>query len=174
MWLLLILILLILLPFIYLLFAPFFIEIDSETNVYRLRFHRLASGSIVQTQGSLFLKAKILWHQYDIDLLASRNASPKKVSSGQPVKMDLSRNRPGIRISQIKAMLMSFRISKCSINIDTGDMPTNAILYPLFFIISWETGHMLMVNFQGKNSVTLDIRNSIARLAWAYVTASKK
>lgn len=156
------------------LFAPFFIEIDSETNLYRLRFHRLASGAIVQTQGSIFLKAKILWYQYDIDLLASRKVSPKKVSSGQPLKKDRPRNRHNISISQIKAMLMSFRISKCNINIDTGDMPTNAILYPLFFIMSWETGHTLMINFQGENSATLNIRNSIARLAWAYIMAFKK
>lgn len=154
-------------PFAYLLFAPFFIEIDSAMDLYRFRFHRLASVCLL-IDDSLYVDVKFLWWSKKYDLLKRQYAkTEKKVKiKKHPEKKTGHRN---IRMNRIWKVIQSFRFNRCFITFDTSDMPLNGILYPWFYMLSWKTGKTIMVNFCGENKVQLEIENSIARMLWAYI-----
>ena len=166
--------LLILLPFIYLLFAPFFIEIDSRSGLYRVRFLGLASAGLVPKQGSIFINVRILWWQREFDLLAAKPKTRKQPATKARKKKSKKGSPFLISWRQFRALVLSFRVGKCRIMIDTGDMPLNAILYPWSFMLSAQTGRILLINFHGENAVTLEIRNSLARMLWAFAKAHRE
>ena len=177
-----IVVLLVLLPFIYLLFAPFYIEIDSRAGLYRFRVHRLAYADVLFMKASLYIRIQILsWHR-EYDLLAKRpprNREIKQTADKTVVVKEENADkaktafRYGLTWPRIRAIINSFRITLCHVVIDTGDMPLNATLYPWFYILSQETGRTVMINFQGENEIALAVKNNIARILWAWARADK-
>jgi hypothetical protein len=183
MWLIIpIVVVLVLLPFLYLLFAPFYIEIDSRSGLCRLRMHRLASADIRFVNASLYLRIRILSWQKEYDLLALKPQSNREVkqtadkpAEAEKGKADKSETgfRYGFTWPRIRAMIGSFRISNCHVVIDTGDMPLNATLYPWFYMLGQEMGQTVMINFRGENEIALAVENNIARILWAWARAGK-
>ncbi|MFZ4613357.1 MAG: hypothetical protein ACOYNH_06710 [Bacteroidia bacterium] len=159
-----VLIVFILISFFYLLFAPFYLEIESEINLYRFRFHRVASAKILIENSTLILQIKIAGWNRNIDLLASK-IKKEKVA---PVKR--KSNTTKIKFRKLMAIIKSFKVNKCCISIDTGNMQLNGILYPLFFWINNFTGKEIRINFIGDNSVSLEVENNFARIFWAYIS----
>lgn len=157
--------------FIYLLFAPFFVEIDSDTGLFRLRFHVLASAWLIINTESIFLNLKIGWWKKEIDLLLRKEK--KKYEPDMPFENWLQAEKKSIPFhktwKKIKAVVKSFRVTKCYIMIDTGNMPWNGILYPWFYLFSRRVNKNVMINFRGENTVILQIQNSLARMLWAYI-----
>lgn len=152
---------------LYLLFAPFFVEIDSNVGLYRFRFHRLANARLVLKDDSLYALVKVAWWQTEYDLLApgEKKAVKKKPVRTKPAK----RVSPGKIFKRIWRVIKSFRLNKCRIMIDTGNMCANGILYPWFYLLSRRTGKTILINFWNENEITLEIENNIARMAWAFL-----
>ena len=71
-------------------------------------------------------------------------------------------------MSRVVAMVKSFEVKECYLNIDTRDMSWNGILYPMFYGLSRRTGKELYINFVDKNELRLTVRNNIARIGYAY------
>jgi hypothetical protein len=69
---------------------------------------------------------------------------------------------------KMRLILKSFKIKKCFITIDTGNMPLNGMLFPWIYLLSIYTKKTVMINFSEKNIIILQIENSIARMLWAY------
>jgi hypothetical protein len=159
---------------IYFLFASFFIEIDSYAGICRVRFQRLVSAGITMNEGSLFFYLEIAGWRKNIDLLkpGKKKYGPDELlekiltptSKEKEVHRDLWKMwRKGI------GAIKSFRLRRCSVQIDTGDMCLNGILYPLFYFLTGYSGKTVMINFKGENEIILQLENSIARLLWAYI-----
>ena len=55
-------------------------------------------------------------------------------------------------------MIKSFSIKQFYLNIDTGDVITNAKLYPVFAFFNFYTGGF-QINFQGENQAIIHIQN---------------
>src|SRR5262245_34881315 len=87
----------------YLLFAPFFLEIDSGENLVRVRFHRVVSGKLVFTENSIFMILKIAGWQKQIDLLAVRQKKKKKAVKKAKAKRKI------ISFKRIYIIMKSFR-----------------------------------------------------------------
>ncbi len=155
---------------IYLLFIPFSIEADSETGVFRFRFHWLAEGRLIADETGIVLQVRVAWWKRTIDLLA-----PQKKKTGQPAKPTaVKKRRPKKRtrslnemLDLIRAVARSFRIRHCFISIDTGSMPLNGVLYPWFYLLGRYTGHPIQINFHGEEIIQLQVQNSLARMLWA-------
>src|SRR5690242_2490787 len=105
----------------YMLLAPFYLEIDSNHDLYRVRFHHLASASLVLNQESIFLKLKITWWKKEFDLLVTRRKNQVENKRKKRVhKKEVSVMKMG---KKIKGIIKSFRVNTCNILLDTGNQP---------------------------------------------------
>ncbi len=151
---------------LYVLFAPFYIEINSPEKIYQFRFHRLAVVSINLTDSSLFLDIKILFWKKRLDLLSKNKPdSPKKKQNKQAKK----RNIGSFNFKKLKAIVKSFKVNRCDINIDTGNMHLNGMLFPLAYLMGRYFKKNIKINFMNKNIIILEIENNLAKMAYAYV-----
>jgi hypothetical protein len=157
----LIIILVLLLILGYLFFAPFYLEVNTATGLYRIRFHKLASARLFFTNESIMSEIKIGWFTKQIDLLEPRTIEP----------VERKNSHRKISWKKMKAVLASFKINKCTISVDTGDVELNGILYPVLYGLSVYTGKNIRINFLDENFVILEIKNSVARMSWAYLRA---
>jgi hypothetical protein len=153
-----------------LLFAPFYIEINSNDDLYRLRFHRLASAVILIKDYSLTINLQIAWWKKQIDPFVK---NPSKDAVRKPAAKRKSRY-PHVSFKTLKAIVRSFKINHLYINIDTGNVKWNGILYPAFYGLSQYVNKTILINFTGKTELELEIKNNIARMAWAYIYSSLK
>lgn len=166
-WLLWILLLILLFAIFYILVAPFYFEVNSTTGLFRFRFQKLAYAQIVMHDDRLFLRYKIIWIHREIDLLnmALNRAQPKNTSS--------HKKKSSIKIKRIPQRLMavvkSFSIQECYVSVDTGNYPLNGLLFPLFYSGSVYTGKIIKINFWNENEIIFKIKNSIARMSWAFI-----
>ena len=151
------------LVFLYVLFAPIYLEADSERNLLGVRFHHLANARVMIRDDSLMIDLNIAGWKKAFDLLKKkeRTEKPRKVKS-KPV-------RSGFPPDKIKAILQSFKVNTCYFNIDLGNVEWNGVLYPVFFWLGRITGKPIAINFLGINEVRLEVENNAARIIRAYI-----
>jgi len=147
----------------YILFAPFYLEIDSDRKLIRIRLHHLISARLVTKENTLAICFKIAGHRTYIDLL---NPERKRKQQVKPKEKKRVRR---ISFTKAKAIIKTFKINKCYCNLDFDDVEFNGKLYPLFLWLGYLTGRHFSINFLGENNVCLEIRNNMARIIWAYI-----
>lgn len=132
--------LLILTFLILLLFYPFYLSIDTESNSIKLTFFKFIS---FKRKLNDFNRQKNLvkWNYYNF-------------------------NKSGLL-----SILKSFELSHLRINLDTGNNSLNGIIFPFFFLISYFFKTNICVNFVGKNSLKIILKNNLARLSWAFFSS---
>lgn len=155
--------LIIILVFCYLLFAPFYLEINSRSGLFRVRFHWLVIARLYLNESSLILDLNIAGWQKQIDLLAERPPL-RKIS-----KIEYREERKNIPLKKIKSILKSFKINKFYLTLCFDTMPLNGILYPIFMWVSWKTGKVIEINFWNENEIILEIENNFFRIIRAYI-----
>jgi len=156
---------------IYLLVAPFYLEIDSTQGLYRFRFHKLASVSFVMDEYP-FLLVKIAGWKKEITIAGKRDASGAVAKEKEPVSP--SRKRNGLSYHQVKQVLKSFKVRAFYLDIDFDDMPLNGMLFPCFQWLSWYSGKTFKINFNGNRVLIVVVKNSIARMSWALISSKFK
>ncbi len=151
--------------FSYLFFAPFYFEVNTTSDLYRIRFHKLTSVRLKLKNNSLFAEIKLAFWTKEFDVLAKRPFSKEK-----PIeKGNIKKKKKKVQWGMIKAILKSFKVNKFSVYLDFGNMQTNGILYPLFYGISVYTKKNIEINFINKNEIVIEIENSLARISFAYI-----
>lgn len=148
----------------YLLFAPFYIEVNSLSNLYRLRFHRLMSLSLKSNTDGWAVELKILFWKKHIRFTGGPGKDDKKP---EPASKPSSK-MPAIDLKKIIRVLKSFDLKVCDISLDTGHMPLNGILYPLVYMTGAYYRREISINFAGHNHVILEIENNLAKIIYAY------
>lgn len=151
----------------YLLSAPFYIEINSRTGLYQIRFHYVARVKFIAADSSLIIDIYVAgWHKR-IDILKSMVAAKNKKKKTAVKKYSKKRK---IRVSWrgIWRVFKSFKINKCHITLDAGDMATDGLLYPLFYGLRIWKRKDVSINFKGENEVILEIENNFLRILSTY------
>ncbi len=147
----------------YLLFAPIFLELNTITQFYGIRFHRLASAKLICPQNRLTIHLSIIgWHK-QVELHA-RYRTKKQKPSVAPKRKSLK-----ARLNMARALMASFKIRECYINIDTGNNQVSGLLFPAFFWLAKFTGKQIAINFTNQNQIVLEIENNMARLLKALI-----
>ena len=146
----------------YLLGAPFYFEINSKENVCRIRFHKLATVRIYFTEKSLFLELRAMGCCKSMDLLISRKKQAKRDKT-------TAKSSLGISFPKIRAIVRSFRLSECSVSLNTRDMALNGILFPWFLWIGRLIKKDIRINFYNETEIALVAKNNFYRILWAYV-----
>jgi hypothetical protein len=154
----------------FVLFTPFFVGIDSSTGYAGIRFGRLIEATLLFNETLQVVRVKIAWWRKEFDLFQSA----KPVTPVQHEKAVRKRKtRKAIPLAKllrkVRAVLSTFRITRCFITIDTGDMRVNGILYPWVYLLKRRIRKNVSINFWGENVVILEAKNTIARMLWAYV-----
>jgi hypothetical protein len=166
---LLIFLLIILAIFGYLLFAPFYIEINSINSLYGVRFHRIASAKLIFADNLLKIDLHIIGWKKQIDPFEKRAKRKEKT-----VVQKKKKQRTLFSISRAKALIKSFKINKFYLNIDTGNLQLNGILYPCFYWLGNYAGKPIAINFLNKNEIILEIENNLAGIIRAFIYSSLK
>jgi hypothetical protein len=149
--------------FMYILFAPIYIILDSSKNLYQIEVLRLAKVKIIPHDHDLFLEYKIAFWS------TRSNLFTQKKEKKQPSKNTLARKKKSISFNKLHAVWRSFKVKQFSVDVDFGNPQVNGILYPVFLMASKWTNKEIMINFEGTNSVKVKFENSIARMLWAYI-----
>lgn len=150
---------------LYLIFASFYLEIDSSKELLQFRYSRIASLRVKIINSSLILDLKILGWQKRIDPFKTT----KKVS--KPAKPKTKKKKRNIPFKKIIAVIKSFRINKCSLNIDSGDVALNGMIYPVFWGFSNISNQDFRINFTNQTELKLEVENKLGRIMWAYLIA---
>jgi len=156
----------VLLLFLYFLLAPIYLEINSLSGLCRVRFHRLASVGIALARESLFLVIRITWWEKRIDLFAPRKKEKGKEQKRKKVKKVKRRN---VSFGKILSIIRSFQVKEFVLSIDTGNMQTNGMLYPVFYGLGRSLKRDITVNFNDRTDVRITIRNNAYRMLCAYI-----
>jgi hypothetical protein len=146
---------------LYLLFAPLVAEINSNKKIVRFRIVPLVSIRWVTDTFPGYLELTLFGFRKKLSL-----------SSGSEKKRLKGKNKPIRKIDfnqqKIIAVLKSFRIKKWIVNIDTGDMALNGLLFPTAYALSSITGKRFYINFCGISEVNITIQNNVFRMLKAY------
>lgn len=166
MWYWLIPLILLILVLAYLLFAPIHIQLDSQKGIAEIRFHRLASA-ILRAGDSLVLEINIAWWHRCVDILQSgsreKKENVKKVHTGSQKKNKLP-------VQKLLAIARSFRIHRFIVHINTGDMASNGVLFPLFFWLGCKTRKDISITFNEATHIEIHTSNTLARMIRAYLS----
>lgn len=155
---------------VYLVTAPFVVEIDSVRELYQLRMHRLASARLHLRESSLMLNMNIAGWKKEVDLLQQKQKGKMDSAETTRKRTEKSRKRKSkMSMKKIWAVLRTFRVRTFFVNVDTGDMPTNGILFPVLYGLSVWSRREFHINFVNQNVIRLEVRNSVARVLWAYL-----
>lgn len=145
----------------YLLFAPFYLEIDSEKGLLRVRFHHLASARLIGENTTLMIDLRVAGWKKKIDLFSREVPEKKPKAITRTESLNISAD-------QVKAVLQSFKVRRCLLNLDLGNVQWNGLLFPVFFWMSRSTGFSFSINFLDVNEIHLTIENNMARIMRAY------
>jgi hypothetical protein len=136
---------------------------DSSKGFYGIRFHRLASSEIQFSDNSFFLILHIAGWEKRFDLLKQASLQSKKLNK------KVIKKRRALSFNKIISVIRSFKIEKFVFSVDTGNMPVNGILFPLFFWLGESSKKQISINFYDENVLKLRVENNLARMIRAYI-----
>lgn len=146
---------------IYILFAPLLVEIDSNNKVYQIR--------IVPVFKMWWVADNFLGHP-EMNLLGIHKILVFPDFKKETIKAKTKKvSQLKLNFRRVLAIIKSFKVIKCLVNIDTGDMPLNGKLFPVMYLLSRLTGKTFYINFVGKNEVVLTIKNNAFNILKAYI-----
>jgi hypothetical protein len=155
-----------LLALLYLLFAPFILEIDSPKDLYQVRFGAVATGELFFTESLPAIRMKVFGLQ---KILSPFEPKKKMVKEEKPAKEKKPR-----KISVQKMMrkglnlFRSFKVTYFYLDLDTDDYVMNGLLYPIAARLS-KPGRIVCINFESHVVTKLRIENTIGQMILAYI-----
>lgn len=147
---------------LYLFFAPFYLEINSAMELYTIRFQHLVSINL-KIKENIVVETRIFGWKHESVLNGPSVSAPAKVKRSKTVKRREFPLKKAIRVAS------SFKVNKCYVDIDFGDMQLNGILFPFFAWLSWHSKKQIQVNFTGRTVLILELENSVARMSRAWL-----
>mgnify|MGYP001569964652 CR=1 FL=1 len=146
---------------IYALFAPLLLEIDTSNYVYQFR--------IVPIFKMWWVKDELFGHPemsvFGINKKLQFSDYKKKSTTLKTKKTTHLK----LNVKCLFSIIKTFKIKKCTVSIDTGNMPLNGMLFPFMYLTSSLTGKTFHINFTGQNEVVLTIKNNAFSILRAYI-----
>ncbi len=141
----------------YLLLMPIILSVNTTTNDYYIQLKGLAKANIEGHEEELIrIKLKVFFmtfYFFPINEYYKR----KRIKKLKPKKHKTkSRKRFGL-LKGLK-VLNSFKVKKFTLDLDTGDVITNAKLYPAFALLNYHLGGF-NINFEGRNQLAVRLQN---------------
>ena len=164
-----ILISLLLIFLLWLMFIPVILYTNTERNRYLLTLPGIFRAVVVPYEGLFQIRGWIFFIPFKFDLFKKR----KRKEEPGPKKKKKKRLWRSGNIRTMKGALRAFRIRRLEADIDTDDFTLNAWLVPVFSAVNKDNIH-LQVNFEGHQSLLLDLRITLGALLWNIIKAKYK
>jgi hypothetical protein len=152
---------------LWLLLVPVIIYTNTDRNRYLLALPGIFKAVVVPDKGLFLIKGWIFFIPFRFDPFRV-----KKKRGGKARDKRKRKWRPG-NIRMMKGVLRAFRIRRLEADIDTDDFTLNAWLVPLFSMVNGENIR-LQANFEGYNSLVLDLRVTLGALLWVLIKSKYK
>ncbi len=150
--------------------VPLSFELNSTHNIYRIRLFMYAGARWIRKDIDSYLLIRVLGIPFRVKplkLFAGRSFRPKKQKSTKLPQ----RNTFGKGSLMGRKVLRAIRVKKFYLNIDTGNFPLNARLFPVAAYLR-EQNYRVHINFQGENDIELRATTSLIRILWIMITSS--
>ena len=165
---------------LYLLFAPFYLEIYSDRGLYRIRFHYLLSlrlewGKLLPELSFRIAgwQKRISWGTGTEESIKPEEAPEKEKRASQGRKKRKWYKSGWLQPQPVLKVLKSFKVEECYVNLDTDDVSLNGQLYPWFYLAGRYIQRPIFINFLGEQTVRLRMSNTLARIVWTFITNYK-
>jgi len=163
-----ILILMLLIFLFWILLMPVILYTNTERNRYLLTLPGIFRAVIVPDDGLFHIRGWILFIPFKFNPFVQR----KRKKERKPRKKKKAILRSG-NLRTMRGALRAFRIRKLEADIDTDDFTMNAWLVPVFSAVN-EENICLRVNFEGHQSLLLDLRVTLGTLLLNVIKAKYK
>jgi hypothetical protein len=153
----------ILLGIAFILFTPFYFEIDTDRRLVMGRFYQILYLTLLNIDNRLVLRLRIgPWYsQYNL---------PTQQLKKNKTQIKYKQNKRS-RLSFYKArrIFNSFTIIKFKLHFDLANNEWNGIVFPLCFWVAHYYHLDIRVNFKHENVFQIQLKNNMAQLLWAYL-----
>jgi hypothetical protein len=150
------------------LFVPYRLEINTPNNAHNFRLPGLLSLGVYQVGNKWQFRGKILLFNFQAKKKSKNNEGKRKVAknrkSPRPLGMPIRQMWYNGRNMAVK-VFKSVRIKKIKAEVDSGDFPLNAQLYPLVPLLGMDYGQV-EINFENRNSLELLATGQMYRIVF--------
>jgi hypothetical protein len=123
---------------------------------------------VVPDEGLFHIRIWVFFIPFKFNPFGGKKEKRKK----KPRENKKIRWRSG-NIRMMKGALHAFRVRRLEADIDTDDFTLNAWLVPVFSMVNGENIR-LQVNFEGHQSLLLDLRVTLGALLWILIKTKYK
>lgn len=150
----------------WMLLVPVVLYTNTSRNRYLLTLPGIFRAVAVPHEGLFHIRGWIFFIPFTFNPFEQQ----KKKSAKKPVKKKKKKKKKRTfwksgRFRTMKGVLSAFRIKRLEADIDTDDFTLNAWLVPVFSAVNQENVR-LQVNFEGNQSLLLDLRVTLGALLW--------
>ena len=163
-----ILISLLLIFLMWLLLVPVILYTNTQRNRYLLTLPGIFRVLVVPDNGLFYIRGWILFIPFRFNPFKPK----RKKEREKPRKKKKFKWRSG-NLRMMRGALRAFRVKRLEADIDTDDFTLNAWLVPAFSMVNSENIR-LQVNFEGHQSLVLDLRVTLGALLWMIITTKYK
>jgi hypothetical protein len=151
----------------FLILAQVLLVINTEKRIYGIRFGRILSCRLIQKNNSLYVRLRCLFLSFYFNM---KNKQGKISGSGPDRSVSTKKRSKNIRryMNLFSALRKSVKIIRLKANIDTGDFPFNAQLYPVARLISRQNVSVA-INFEDINQLDCLIQTRFITIIWNYI-----
>lgn len=154
----------------WLLLVPVIIYTNTDRNRYLVSLPGIFRAIIVPDDGLFYIRCWIFFIPFRFNPFEQK----RKKREHKPKKKKKKKRSWGYgKIRTFKGVLRAFRIRRLEADIDTDDFTLNAWLVPVFSAVNQENVK-LQVNFEGHQSLLLDMRVTLGALLWNLIKAKYK
>lgn len=156
---------LLLLFLLWLLLVPVILYTDTDRERYLLTLPGIFRAVVVPDDGLFSIRGWILFIPFRFNPFKSRKSKEKPKQQKKK-----KRKKRFMNPRMIRGALRAIRIRRLEANMDTDNFTWNAWLVPAFSAVNGENIH-LQVNFEGHQSLLLDLRVTLGTLFWNVIKA---
>jgi len=141
----------------YLLLMPIILSIDTANNLYSIQLKGLARAYIEPHKEEIIrIKIKVFFMRFYFFPI-NGYYKQKKTKKIKPKKQKTKR-RNKLEIQKISKILKTIKVKQFELDMDTGDVITNAKLYPVFAFLNYYKGGF-NINFTGQNRLVIRLQD---------------
>jgi hypothetical protein len=158
---------------LWLLIAPFALQLNSEEGVLRIKWFSLGQMAVfIDEEEILRFKLQLLFFYWNFTLMHPPQFKSKQKQKKKKAKQKQKRRSKWTFhkiFRKIRLMLYSFQVRHCHFNLDTGNAVWNAYLYPILPLLNRNPSVDAQINWVRIQEVDIDIRNRAYRLLYIFL-----
>lgn len=153
----------------FLLTAPIVLELNSDESRYEFRMGSAIRLRVIRPESQVLLCLSVFGIRFTFDPRNKRTADSKNKDAAKHKKGWRPKLTPTDLLRKFKQLIRVVEVQWFEADLDTDDFATNALLFPIAYFASKDQ-RQIRINFQGTNSLRLQLVTTGSRLLAAVLT----